>query len=149
MTDKVWGVECGMPTRGATLLPPSSVKVSNLLPQTRERMLELGWGNSEQLYTESQVKEIVAEFAVAAVSRRREDFRRDEEAHAAGLCKTLSARELDVVKLLGKGLSYRQAAEALGISWHTVNYYTKGINRKLDVCSTVEAAVVATRAGLI
>jgi DNA-binding CsgD family transcriptional regulator len=48
----------------------------------------------------------------------------------------LSQREADVATLLCDGFSYRETADRLGISFHTVNAYVKSLLRKLDLSST-------------
>ena len=45
----------------------------------------------------------------------------------------LTARERQVLRLLAAGLTYAQAAQALGISLHTVCTHTKNLYRKLEV----------------
>ena len=47
-------------------LPPSPAEVSDLILQTREHVQALGWLNRDQLYTESQVRAIIAECAAMA-----------------------------------------------------------------------------------
>lgn len=51
---------------------------------------------------------------------------------------TLSPRQINVVALLGEGLSNQQLAERLGISLHTVKNHVKTIFRKLEVASRLE-----------
>jgi DNA-binding CsgD family transcriptional regulator len=46
-------------------------------------------------------------------------------------------------------LTIREIATLLGIRWFTVNDHIKSIYRKLDVSSRAEAAVLATRLGLV
>ena len=53
---------------------------------------------------------------------------------------TLTAREIDVVRLLAKGCTYSRVAQLLGISEHTVASHIKNVYRKLDV-HTAAAAV--------
>lgn len=53
---------------------------------------------------------------------------------------TLTAREIDVVRLLAKGCTYSRVAQVLGISEHTVATHIKNLYRKLDV-HTAAAAV--------
>jgi DNA-binding CsgD family transcriptional regulator len=52
----------------------------------------------------------------------------------------LTAREIDVVRLLAQGCTYGRVAQMLGISEHTVASHLKNIYRKLDV-HTAAAAV--------
>lgn len=61
----------------------------------------------------------------------------------------LTAREVDVLTLFSRGLSYREAAESLGISAHTVGDHVKAIYRKLDVHSCTEAIFEARQLGLM
>jgi DNA-binding NarL/FixJ family response regulator len=51
----------------------------------------------------------------------------------------LSEREIEVLKLLADGNSYKMAAAQLGISYHTVNTHIKKIYDKLHVQSLGEA----------
>ena len=57
----------------------------------------------------------------------------------------LTARELEVLELIGGGYSNRDIAKILVISEHTVNDYTKKIYRKLEVHSRHAAAQVINR----
>ena len=66
-----------------------------------------------------------------------------------GLAQELTPRELDVVQLLAKGLSNKAIAYQLGISEHTVKFHINAIMNKLGAQSRTEAAVRATRMGLV
>lgn len=61
----------------------------------------------------------------------------------------LTAREMDILYGVAKGLSYKDLARSLGISPHTVPSHIKNIYRKLEVNSKTEAVFVALRDGLI
>lgn len=61
----------------------------------------------------------------------------------------LTKREIDVLTLFAKGLSYKETAEALGISAHTVNDYVKSVYSKLSVNSRNEAVYEAMQLGWI
>ncbi len=65
------------------------------------------------------------------------------------LAEDLTPRELEVLQLLAEGLSNRAIALALAISEHTVKFHVNAIMTKLDAQSRTEAAVRATRLGLI
>lgn len=54
--------------------------------------------------------------------------------------RDLTARELEVVRLLSEGCTYARIAQRLGISEHTVTSHIKNVYRKLDV-HTAAAAV--------
>lgn len=45
----------------------------------------------------------------------------------------LTDREVEVLNIIRKGSSYKEAAQTLGISFHTVNDYMKSAYKKLDV----------------
>jgi two-component system NarL family response regulator len=63
--------------------------------------------------------------------------------------ETLSAREIDVLKLMAQGKSNKEIGSALFISEGTVKSHVKSIFTKLDVVSRTEAFATATRRGLI
>ncbi len=60
----------------------------------------------------------------------------------------LSARELDVARLLAKGLLKRTAAERLGISEKTVDAHCRTIYLKLEINSSAELAALMCAATL-
>lgn len=84
--------------------------------------------------------------AIAAHLLRR--WRGPAPASATGL-PALAPRELQLLECLARGLSYREAAEELALSPHTVGDYVKGIYRKLSVNSRGEAVFTAMQRGLI
>ncbi|MGD1951714.1 MAG: response regulator [Leptolyngbyaceae cyanobacterium] len=61
----------------------------------------------------------------------------------------LSARELEVLKLIVEGYSNPEIGEKLFLSTNTVKTYVKGIMNKLVVNDRVQAAVLALRNGWI
>jgi len=63
--------------------------------------------------------------------------------------ETLTPREMDVLRLLGRGLRVSEAARVLGLTPHTVAGYVKNVYRKLNISSRAEAAVEAVRRGLV
>lgn len=62
---------------------------------------------------------------------------------------TLTEREIQILGLLGKGLSYGEIGAALFISAHTVAQHIKNIYRKLAVHSRGEAVYAASKLGLV
>lgn len=60
----------------------------------------------------------------------------------------LTARERDVLSLIGRGLRNSEAATALGLSENTVASYIKTVYRKLGISSRAEASWHAARMGL-
>jgi DNA-binding NarL/FixJ family response regulator len=67
----------------------------------------------------------------------------------ADAAHTLTARELDVLRLLAGGAENAAIGEALSISKHTVKQYVTNILEKLELDNRVQAAVYAVRAGLV
>ena len=61
----------------------------------------------------------------------------------------LTAREDEVLRLMGSGLDARAIARRLGISVHTSRGHVKSVLAKLDAHSQLEAVAVATRRGLL
>ena len=61
----------------------------------------------------------------------------------------LSARETEILRLVGKGLGFDSVGELLGISPHTVVTHVKKIYRKLAVHSRGEAVYEAGQLGLL
>jgi len=51
----------------------------------------------------------------------------------------LTDRELEILSMLGKGMSYKMIADAVCITFHTVNSHLKKIYEKLHVHSATEA----------
>ena len=62
---------------------------------------------------------------------------------------SLSEREHEVLRLIEKGLTYDEIAQALGISWHTVTGYLRRVYKKLEVNSRSEAVFEARQRGLL
>jgi len=53
---------------------------------------------------------------------------------------TLSARELDVIRLIVKGKKYREIAVELNLGYETIKTYAARIRKKLNVHSKTEIA---------
>ncbi len=67
---------------------------------------------------------------------------------AQPLIEALTARELDVLRLIAEGLKYEQIAERLVISLNTVRFYVKEIYSKLGVNNRTLAIEEARKRGL-
>jgi DNA-binding NarL/FixJ family response regulator len=63
--------------------------------------------------------------------------------------ESLSARELDVLRLLADGVPTRQVAKQLGISYSTVRSHMRSISHKLGTRSMVNAVVTARNLELV
>ncbi len=63
--------------------------------------------------------------------------------------KTLTEREIEVLRLIAKGYKVSEAGQLLGISSHTVTTYIRDIYRKLGISTRAEATLEAARRGLV
>lgn len=79
-----------------------------------------------------------------AIARRLLNRFRDEKPVGA----QLSPREMEVLRLVGRGLKSSEAATVLNISPQTVTTHVKAIYRKLEISSRAEAALEARKRGL-
>ncbi len=61
----------------------------------------------------------------------------------------LTARELEVLRLVARGLSNKEIAADLGITTHTVKYHLAAVLEKLGVRSRTEAVSLGVRKGLV
>jgi DNA-binding NarL/FixJ family response regulator len=60
----------------------------------------------------------------------------------------LTAREVEVLRLIAKGYRNGEAADLMGISPHTLGGYIKVVYRKLGISCRAEAALEASRLGI-
>jgi len=58
-------------------------------------------------------------------------------------------RELNILRLVARGMTNKQIAEVVGVSPYTVKDHLQSVMRKLGARNRVHAASVATRRGLI
>ena len=61
----------------------------------------------------------------------------------------LTARELEVLRLVARGLSNKEIAADLRITTHTVKYHLAAVLEKLGVRSRTEAVSLGVRKGLV
>lgn len=61
----------------------------------------------------------------------------------------LTPRELEILSLLVKGMSYKMIAAHTGLSWHTINGHFKKIYEKLHVHSATEAVLKALKERIV
>lgn len=69
--------------------------------------------------------------------------------HALVEYERLTPRESEVLTYLSKGFTIKEIANLMGIKWFTVNDHIKSIYKKLNVSSRAEAAVLASKQGLV
>ena len=65
-----------------------------------------------------------------------------------GPIEQLSARELEVLRLIASGMENAEIAETLGISPRTAKNHVSNILAKLGLSSRIQAAIYAVRRGL-
>lgn len=75
--------------------------------------------------------------------------RRVEESKEEAPFEELTEREVEVLQLVGKGITNREIADSLSISHRTVQAHLSHIFSKLGVGSRTEAVVYALRKGLL
>jgi two-component system, NarL family, response regulator DevR len=74
-----------------------------------------------------------------------EQVRKDETARQAAAFRELSAREMEVLAEVAKGLSNNEIAAVLNLSEKTVRNHVSAILTKLDLHNRIEAATYAVR----
>jgi DNA-binding NarL/FixJ family response regulator len=75
-----------------------------------------------------------------------------EATEAAGMVadsRTLTARELDVLRLMAQGLGNRSIGRELAISAHTAKYHVAAVLAKLGAHTRAEAVSRGIRRGLV
>jgi DNA-binding NarL/FixJ family response regulator len=96
----------------------------------------------QSLINPSMAAKLLTEFAAMA---RRDDEERSEELPAP----RLTEREMEVLKLVARGMNNRDIAKELFISENTVKNHVRNILEKLQIHSRMEAVMVAVREKLI
>ena len=67
--------------------------------------------------------------------------RADADGYVADGRRSLSARELEVLRMASRGQTNAQIARNLGVTVHAVKFHLGSIYRKLGVANRTEAAV--------
>jgi DNA-binding NarL/FixJ family response regulator len=97
----------------------------------------------ESLLHPAVARKLMAGFA--SMSHRRKAAAETPQEAADGL----SSRELDVLRLIGTGLTNKQVADALFVSERTVKKHMTQILIKLSASSRTDAVITAVQRGLI
>jgi len=72
-----------------------------------------------------------------------------EKGPVSGIPNPMSERELEVVKLLASGKTYKQMANALKVSQSTIRNHLHNVYHKLDVVDRAQAVIVSRENGWI
>ena len=91
----------------------------------------------------------IAEDADLVVSERVVSTAAPGAVAQAGGGGALTARELDVLRLVARGLGNKEIAADLRITTHTVKYHLAAVLEKLGVRSRTEAVSLGVRKGLV
>ena len=77
-------------------------------------------------------------------------FTSDSSAYTVGEnSKDLSSRETDVLQLIVKGITNKEIADKLCLSFHTITTYRKNISAKLNIHSTAALTIFAILHGIV
>jgi two-component system NarL family response regulator len=106
-------------------------------------------GAQGYLLKDTSLKEMVE--AIRTVHSGKRFIPRDIAARLAErmMRADLTTREMEILRMLAKGLTNKQIGHALGISDNTVKNHVNSIIEKLEVSDRTEAATTAIQRGLI
>ena len=85
----------------------------------------------------------------AELRQKREMIFGGDVLQVIGLLDPLTAREMDVLRLIAQGNSNRQIADAFGLSVGTVKWYSQQIYQKLGVGNRTQAVARAREIRLL
>ena len=92
---------------------------------------------------DAALRAVAAGLVVRAPASGRDGFQAEEEP------ALLTPREAEILALVGRGMSNKAVARALGISVHTVKFHLEALFAKLEASSRAEAVAKGLRGGLI
>jgi DNA-binding NarL/FixJ family response regulator len=141
------GIECVRELK--TLLPEILVVMLTVFEDTEKIFRALSAGASGYLLKRqppeellAAIREVVAGGAPMSTSIARKVVRSFQSSPPQGTeSAELSHRELEVLQALAQGLAYKQIADQLNVSIHTVRNYIRRVYEKLHVRSRTEAVV--------
>ncbi len=96
-----------------------------------------------QIHGEAAISEEIAAKIVHTVASR------TRHAASAGAPSEFTAREMEVLRLVGQGCTNREIADLLSIAENTVKNHLRNILQKLHFENRVQAAAYAIRHGLV
>jgi DNA-binding NarL/FixJ family response regulator len=104
----------------------------------------------EQLVTAIRVVASGGSLFAPSVTRRLiEEFARRAPPEPPPQLAELTSRELEVLRLLARGLSNAEIADTLIVSEHTTKTHVASVLSKLDLRNRVQAVVLAYESGLV
>lgn len=139
------GIECVR--RLTALMPEAQVLMLTVFEDTEQIFRALAAGASGYLLKRLSPKKLLEAIEdvcaggspmSAPIARKVVQSFKSAPARADGAVE-LSPRERSVVEGLARGLAYKQIADQLGVSIHTVRNYIRRIYEKLHVCTRTEA----------
>lgn len=80
------------------------------------------------------------------ISRQEEAGRQGQKSSAGG---DLTARQVEILQLVAQGLPYKEVAQRLSLSEHTIKYHMGEIFQRLQLKNREQAVAYAMRAGLV
>lgn len=100
------------------------------------------------VYSIAQGTSLVDSLFLQDVLRNLESAEKTDEA-PVGLVEPLTAREMDILRLMVEGLTNQAIGDVLGLSAGTVKGYAQTVMHKLGTTDRTQAAVKAIRMGLV
>lgn len=100
------------------------------------------------VYSVAQGTSLVDSQFLQDVLRSLESVEKTDEA-PKGLVESLTAREMDILRLMVEGLTNQAIGDVLGLSAGTVKGYAQTVMHKLGTNDRTQAAVKAIRMGLV
>jgi DNA-binding NarL/FixJ family response regulator len=141
------GIECVRALK--TLVPDILVMMLTVFDDSEKIFEALAAGASGYLLKRQRpeellaaIREVVAGGAPMSTSIARKVVKSFQSNRPAGMGSSeLSQRELEVLQAMAEGLAYKQIADQLDVSIHTVRNYIRRIYEKLHVHSRTAAVV--------
>ena len=141
-------------------MPYVKIVMLTVSDDDRDLFEAIKWGAQGYLLKNLEPEELVdmlrgvfrgeAPISRTTASRILHELARHARGEQAGpSVRDLTAREVEILRLVAKGASNREIAQELVISTHTVKNHLRNILDKLHMQSRVEAAVFAAREGLL
>ena len=141
----------GVDTLGALVKTGTSPRVIILTSFETDEDIYRGFqaGAQGYLLKDTSLREMVEAITTVHVGRRYVPNHIASRLAERMMRTNLTVRELEILKMLAKGPTNKEIAQALGISDNTVRNHVNSIIEKLEVSDRTEAATTAIQRGLI